>query len=87
MTIHWDYHLIFGEAVQATRLVMVSQEACPPCEKMKPVIDRLAAEGYDAQIVMLEDFAGPPAVHATPTLLFYGSEKGADCEAIGTTEP
>lgn len=64
-------------ANEADRLVCVSapDDECGPCRMQHPIIDKLAKEGYDAKIVLTKDYAGPPSVNRTPTLLYYNGDK------------
>ena len=62
---------------EADRLVCVSatDDECGPCRLQHPIIDRLKKDGYDAKIVLTKDYAGPPNVNRTPTLLYYNGDK------------
>ncbi len=62
---------------EADRLVCVSapDDECGPCRMQHPIIDKLKKEGYDAKVVLVKDFPGPPSISRTPTLLYYQGDK------------
>lgn len=58
---------------KADKLIVVSAEWCQPCKRMYPIVERLAAEGYDAEVVY--DYDGPSRITAYPTILFLKDGK------------
>lgn len=58
---------------KADKLIVVSAEWCGPCKRMYPIVERLAAEGYDAEVVY--DYDGPVNITAYPTILFLKDGK------------
>lgn len=60
-------------ATKATSLVVVSATWCQPCKRLYPVIERLAASGYNAKVVY--EVPENANVSAYPTLLFYRDGK------------
>ena len=58
---------------KANKVVVVSATWCQPCKRMYPIIERLAAEGYDAEVVY--DYDGPSVITAYPTILFFKDDK------------
>lgn len=61
---------------KATSLVVVSATWCQPCKRLYPVIERLAASGYNAKVVY--EVPENANVSAYPTLLFYRDGKLVD---------
>lgn len=55
----------------ADQLLVVSSEHCPPCERLKPVLEQLKKEGYDVTTVLIQDYIGPEHIKGTPTLLYF----------------
>lgn len=62
-------------ADKADRLVVVSAKNCPPCRRLEPIIQSLAKDGYNAKVVMVEEYNGEEHVSATPTLFYYNGDK------------
>lgn len=58
---------------KADKVIVVSAEWCGPCKRMYPIVERLAAEGYDAEVVY--DYDGPSKITAYPTILFLKDGK------------
>jgi thiol-disulfide isomerase/thioredoxin len=55
------------------KIVVVSATWCQPCKRMYPIVERLKAEGYDAEVVY--DYDGPSNITAYPTILFLRGDK------------
>lgn len=62
-------------ADKADRLVVVSAKNCPPCRRLEPIIEALAKDGYNAKVIMVEEYKGQDNVSATPTLFYYNGDK------------
>ncbi|MCP4481059.1 MAG: trypsin-like serine protease [Planctomycetaceae bacterium] len=58
-------------------LYFVTQQSCPPCRQMDPVIERLVSQGYPVKTVHLETnraWAQWANVQRTPTVIMLGSD-------------
>lgn len=72
---------VFGQNSQSSPsacLYFVTQQSCPPCRQMDPVIEGLVSQGYPVKTVHLENnpaWAQWANVRSTPTVVMFDSNE------------